>query len=145
MKTGLVLEYTHVMTNSYYSDEKFGEWSESAEFHGIISASICRPRGFPDVVCNTKLKSGDICHIVYVVYSQGDSFGMGDRTGLEFVYAFVEESEAKELVEHIEKTECSNYIHQFTTSSGQSIEYPAPWIGYFESIDEVGYSTVVIK
>ncbi len=136
----------------YYerSDEEYGPWhgSYSNYFKGVTKSDLS-----VDVVSDIDIKPGEICYLVWIEYSSGDSFGIGDRECTEVIGIFKDEQSAKELAKSIEehdnddenRTWDEKYGFYCKTSDGQEFKYGcAPWTGYFETLEEVHIETVVM-
>ena len=70
--TGVSIDINGSLTDSYRSDEPYGDWSESYyNFLGEVTLSD----NHPDVVTNLDIRPGDDIFVVWAEWSTGDSFG----------------------------------------------------------------------
>ncbi|WP_182388118.1 hypothetical protein, partial [Salmonella enterica] len=76
----------------------------------------------------TKLATKYYC--VYAIYSAGDSFGNDESAYLEVLEVFTSYSEALDFANDVKTA--SDYDFNYKDK-----EYHIPWIGYFESLDDV--------
>lgn len=131
-------------TNSYHSGEQWGEWSES--YVNRSDAYIRKENKYPDVVCPYKLDSGDSAFVVWVEYSTGDSFGHGERNATETIAMFKDIKAALDLKNKLEKhAKDEGYEYDLQCLDGQNIKSGfASWKGYFDHLDEVHVTPVVL-
>lgn len=137
--------------SSSHSDEQYGEWHESYS-NSLESVSIGGE--YPDVVSTHKLEPGEIGCLVWVEYSTGNSFGHSERGSTEAVGLFKDPKVAQELVDALHdfsskkpnKNWDDRYKFHFETSDGQVFSYGfVPWSGYFETLEDVHLTPVIIK
>lgn len=138
--------------DSYEHDgQEYGSWSSS---NSNSFDSISRCAKYPDVICPIKFKEGDKCYVVWVEYSTGDSFGHADRGSVESIGVFKDYACAEELQEQLLKFNPdvntndweNKYRFEYQTSDGQEFKIGfVPWVGYFETLDEVHISKAVMK
>jgi hypothetical protein len=106
-----------------------------------------------DVVVGTEVLPGDKVYIVWTEYSTGDSFG-NDGGQREVVAAFVDEERAKKCA-----LDCTNFAEKETSAywddsryslhveldNGTTYKFHVPWLGYFERLEEVHVSEMIIE
>lgn len=87
------------------------------------------------------LKPGDIVHLLYVVYSTGDSFGHDHNAQFDFVGVYKNHDVAAANRAELEKFSDRNFSYEdggnnakLKTDDGQEYDYYVPWLGYFESL-----------
>lgn len=101
------------------------------------------------------LKAGDIVHVVYAVYSTGDSFGLDSKMCLEILSVHKDIAVALENCDaayktddHIVRGEAEKMRLVIKQDDGTSYElkgYAIPWNGYFESLDYVEIWTTNVQ
>jgi len=107
----------------------------SIHIHGIEVAK----EGCCDGAAPFDLKKDRTYYLVWADYNTGDSFGKyGNR--MEFIDLF----ETKELAEQCAKAarDTPTYTYAFKRENGIEIKQSAPWIGYFESLNDVNVKEV---
>lgn len=95
---------------------------------------------------------GDMVHVVYAVYSSGDSFCSLEGCNLEILSVHKNEDIARsnaklarEAKEGVGKDWEENWNITLDTDSGVKLKFHCPWFDYFESLDYVEvYSGKVI-
>jgi hypothetical protein len=109
----------------------------------------------PDVVTNDDtIKKGDLLYFVWVEYSIGDSCSKSHNYGVEKVAVFRSKLEAIDLYDALMKH--NEYFHNgllkgsdlsflYYSKDGQVISIPmVPWYGYFDHLENVHISEVVV-
>lgn len=83
--------------------------------------------------------AGKRYHLVYAIYSTGDSFGHDDAACLEIIGVFEDEELAHRAAEAARGDgPCINEL-------GEEYEMSRPWQGYFESLDELSVRAFVLE
>lgn len=126
---------------SHRSEEAYGEWEESYS-NSFVDCSKSTTK-YAHVYSPVDIeKTGG--YLVWVEYSQGDSFGRGIRSGTEIIALFQKKESAKKLHDLILKwnneprDNDGNYKYsQKVLIEKQEITVFCPWSGYFESLDTV--------
>lgn len=101
-----------------------------------------------DLLYDGELSLGDAVHIVYAIYSTGDSFGHDTDGMIEFITAHRNLNVAKH--NKVVAESCNNDNNDYTSSvmltfdDGQSFRFTPPWNGYFESLSRVDIFTAII-
>jgi hypothetical protein len=109
---------------------------------------VAPKNGHPDIVTNLSIEPDEKCHVVWLEYSSGDSFGNGHRNHTVCLGVFKDQSAAKELAGIIRNhTDDDNgfgpskWTLNVETSDGQYHKIYCSWLGYFEHLDEVHVTT----
>lgn len=90
---------------------------------------------------------GDNVHVVYAVYSTGDTFGSDEGAYLEFISAHKNYEVAQRNLREVEKGkhERESYSMVIEFDSGAKVSRHCPWDGYFESLDYVRLETFTVQ
>jgi len=145
---GYKLDMDVTCYNTVVPVEEYGEWqSDSVNvFKGLI-----RNDAHPDVSSVVELESSTLPHyLVWVEYSDGDSFGWAKRGRIEAVGIFTTAEDALKVKEAIkadaEARSTRDTIYgtplEVSLSDRNLVINYVPWCGYFESLDEVHIETV---
>lgn len=114
--------------DSEYAQEEYGTWSEQYEFT-LDKASLSDYRGDDFPVNSVKL--GDDIWVLYLTYSDGNSFGSADGKGL-IIWAFADASVAKRALHDCEHAiEKENQSFVFISDDGKTITTGNPTSDYF--------------
>lgn len=122
-------------TDSYRSEEQYGEWREHNEVSVgetfTYTETTANDGRWYDMMVPFKPEADRPYYLIYGVYSTGDSFG--SRSGvIHFVGLFENEEDATEIAKLIEKIDGYQYSINY---KGQ--DYHIPWTGYFESLERL--------
>ena len=128
-------------------------WHESSHSNSFSRITKVDKGGYPDIVSDFDFKKGDDVFVVWFEYSTGDSFGSSYRGSIEAVGVFKDKVCAKELRDAIEAftknsdaNTMNSYKFECETSDGQKFEYGfAPWVGYFETLEDVHIESTEIR
>lgn len=136
---GIKIDYRTYCYDSYRSPEPYGEWREECSFHMEDSFEITDEEGYYDLLVDFEPQTDTPYHVVYCVYSSGDSFGRssGNHSFLAFVKTV---EEARKLVDVFSKTGENDYCVKV-----DGVDYYLPWKGYFESLETLDFATVYLK
>lgn len=134
---GYTVQIDSECEDSYHSDEKYGEWKEewNHSFNGIR-------KGGSDLASPYNLGHRMQCHLVWIIYSEGDSFGWANRREALPLFVTENQMEAMALAEFIEKDYAANrndrkeLVFNLPQSTIQFIFTPL-WKGVFEVLDSV--------
>jgi len=79
-------------------------------------------------------------HVLYVVYSSGDSFGHDEGYGIEFIGLYTESeletaNENQKRIEDHYRNQRDSYSVELLTPTGKTFQQHAPWIDYFGGLD----------
>lgn len=154
---GFLVEFeSHCIESERETDEngdyvQYGSWSES--YSNSIKSRIIKDPKFPDVTSTLDIERGERVFVVWVEYSNGDSFGHSHRGGTEAVAVFKDYRTAEELKNAIEghspdrnTSDWENkYKLKLKTSDGQELDiYTGSWHDYFGGLDEVHIDDVLV-
>lgn len=95
-----------------------------------------------DVVCGADVHKGDTVFIVWAEYTTGDSFGT-DHGYVELVAAFVDETKANTWAEYLQTAGDSNCLIEL--EDGSFHDFYMPWHGYFESLERINVTEIVLS
>lgn len=115
--------------DSEYAQEEYGNWSEQYEF--ILDKASLSDHSSDDDFPVLPVKLGDDIWVLYLTYSDGDSFGSADGKGL-IIWAFADASVAKRALhdcEHAIETENQSFV--FSSDAGKTITIGNPTSDYF--------------
>lgn len=105
-----------------------------------------------DILADFPIEEGDSVHLVYAVYSTGDSFGRSESGCMEFftVHRDLARAEANAEILRAQNSDRVSFGGTFvmeaalTTDAGLLLVTRVPWLGYFESLEEVCVETFVV-
>jgi len=122
--------------------EEFGSWSSSSTW--TCDRMVHKVSEYPDIVSTLDIPSGSNALVVWAQWGSGDSFGHADGAEAQCYGIFTDLDNAtalQQLLEnHGEGTTCS-----ITTQDGQTFSYShLPWHYYFETLESVNISPVVV-
>lgn len=137
----LYLEIYHGCHDSHRDPKKYGSWHENWDVsYGTLATTDKEFRwNYERAVYKGDLAAGEDIYALVVVYSSGDSFGYANAAHLdvpmvnknaEVAYRNLKALEAVE-----KKADSANVTLEF--DDGSTMEYYVPWLGYFESLDEL--------
>lgn len=135
--------YTEHMIESYYSSEPYGSWSETMEFTVTGAHLSKQTRKSNDLIpVDFPLEVGDYIFVLYLIYSNGDSFGnCRGRGEIIWVYKTLEAAEfAREIWESTDE-----YLIDTPTESGGIVKLHNPAYNYFSSTQRVGIECVEVQ
>lgn len=126
-----------------HSGEQYGDWS--ASYSNTIQDVVQKTNDYPDVVSTLDIEPGTQAHVVWVVWSSGDSFGWARGSHSEAAGIFTDVAAAEQFREALYACNEKDGTIKLTTSDEQEFELGyMPWFGYFESLDSVHINTVVV-
>lgn len=143
-----------------------GSTSTSWTVGGIVLAS---KKDMPDLTACFPVKAGDTVHVVFAVYSSGDSFGQDEHGNIEFIDVYKTAAKAARAAKAVrghanwyrdindrwspmtakerrlaEKTYDNLYHVDVVREDGSQKNIYASWNGYFESLSYVEVATFVV-
>lgn len=139
----LFVQYYQYCTDSYRSEEEYGDWHESYEF-GIDGVSLTSQRhsnAEDKLGCLVDVKAGEPVFVLYMTYDTGDTFGSAKGQG-EVIWVFKDAALAmKAKQQWVEENDKLNpeFSIKFEVDGGEYVTQSNPAAGYFEN---VGYITV---
>ncbi len=147
MPTRLHIPAFTVCDHSHYSDEPYGDWSESFYFE-VGDTAIILPESNKYVYVGSgetelyegELAEGDIIFVVIANYSSGDSFGYADR---KYVDVCSINKDANLAHDNVRSLGSNKPI--ITLDNGTTHPHYRPWDGYFESLDSLSVHTMIVK
>lgn len=148
MSNELTVQVQTHMYNSYYSEERYGDWSEDSSYEGC---SVYQKGSFGKIGAYTTAKEVDfdvqvgmIVFPVIVVYSSGNSFG---RSTGEVAVAGVYDTpeKAKKIADAIQANSEIGRNAEYTIKVDDEEVYCGAWVGYFECLESVHVETEVVK
>lgn len=111
-----------VETKNIGGDDPDDYWSRNSTTGDVdvVSVSIIEEDSYDMIATDDNYKVGDTVYILHAVYTTGDSFGR-DGGNYELLGAYKTLDAAKSALVHFENIN----------------DYSVPWIGYFESLDNI--------
>lgn len=147
-----------VLTDSYCdvtreADEN-DSWSrESTSTHWTVEGlKLAQNDNYGTVAVAFKPVKGEIYHLLYAVYSTGDSFGHDEGRNFEAIGVYKDRKVAEENEKRLTSApkKGANWDDQFkaivlkTEGLGEH-KYSRPWVGYFESLDRLEVESFVLS
>lgn len=130
-----------ITTNSYQEPVQFGEWYEVCQI-GINGIDLISENSFFDLVVPFEIEHFKPYWLLYVIWSDGDSFGHADGCWFEAVGLYDKETydigvKNKERIEEHYKDSEGRDKFSIDLLDHDENEYMmhVPWTGYFESMD----------
>jgi len=146
------VEISSRCTHSHREPEEYGSWKKAFD-NSLGSVKRTSKNQYGDVLSKHDLKKGDDAFVVWIEYSTGDSFGRADRGSTMAIGIFTDIKAARVLA-----TKIKDFDRDVNTSAGDKFKYGfktpdgqffecgyAPWLGYFEHLDEVHVDVVEIQ
>jgi len=139
MATKLGIPVTRYCTDSYQSDETYGEWWETFDVT-VGELAIIEPsentydyqyEGYEGVV-----EDGDTLWVIVAVYSSGDSFG-STNGGCVDVISINKDVEVAQRNLKAATAAPDGEFAVIELDDGTTHQYYRPWSGYFESLDSL--------
>jgi len=149
---GYAVDIESFCTHSYRENVEFGSWHES---YSNTLRSVKKTERHPDVVSTLDIKNGEIAIVVWAEWSSGDSFGRADRGHAEAFGIFRDIESADSLIAWLEGFQTKEgrdergllriIVQSHTTPDGQVFkQYRLPWGGYFENLDELHATPIIV-
>ena len=137
---GYKVEIDQICTDSYRSDEEWGNWSSdnSNYFKQVTKTDV-----YPDITSSLDIKEGELCFVVWAEWSSGDSFGTAHDGNTEALAIFKDPESAKFFKKEAENA--TAYVKEFVTPDGQIHDVRCPWTGYFEELTEIHIEQTILK
>lgn len=141
--------YIHVLHDSYCEvtrecdpDDSWGRDSTSTS-HSVTGLRLVARDTHDSVSVEFEPEKGKIYHVLYAVWSTGDSFGHDE--GLRFEVLGVYKN--RKVAEQNEKRlrEGSGNVRLKMEGREDTHEYYTPWSGYFESLDTLEVLSFVLN
>jgi hypothetical protein len=123
--------------------------------------------GYDTIATNFEVAVGDELHLLWVIYSTGNSFGNDDGGQHELVGLYQNPHVAAQNKERISRhAEWYRNNHRYSTKKkvdvkpefakddytvvllsedGKDVELHVPWNGYFESVDDVRVESSIVR
>jgi hypothetical protein len=129
---GYKVEIDHYCTDSEYSNEEWGSWSEdwSNEFRSIRRSNPVTD--YPDAVAIEDFAPGEQVYVVWAEWSRGDSFGWANHGGVDALGVF----RTWEQAEGLEKLARAATGYERVEYLGLKYGF-GDFHGYFESLDDI--------
>ena len=139
-KVGIISHQDHYE----HDGEEWGEWSSA---HSHRMGDVTKNPEYPDVTSILDIEVGESCIVVWAIWSSGDSFGCASGGCSEAIGIFTDINSATALVNYINSKDWNkDHIMDFVTPDMQEFKQEwVGWSGYFESLDSVEASVVVMK
>lgn len=125
--------------------DKSDDWDRdnTKTTHYIRGIQIVEEKGYKDLEVPFEVVRDKDYYLLYVLYRTGDSFGR-DEGQIELIGLYqtheAAEKNAKAIRAHYEARR-NNYsssgLLYLTTEGGNKFELYTPWIGYFESLEDI--------
>lgn len=137
----IAVKYDTATIRSSREGGQFGSWSSENHFEvtGVKELIVEEYPYNTETLEVPDAKVGDLVHVVYMIYSSGDSFGHGYGYG-NIIDAFSDIDEAYRLVEEFNKQN-REYQIKFKCENGEEKQYYNSGSGYFSSVTRVDIST----
>lgn len=117
----------------YDGDDTYTDWEISTTITPAKDSISC------DVALPFILEENKKYYLVYIIYSDGDSFSSQTREHLELITVFTTLEKAQNLVEQIKEDDINNnstYSFTYQDEIGKLIKTSARWKGYFNGIEQ---------
>lgn len=136
--------YSNLCLDSYQSEKYYGEWWADYSF-SVDSVSISDEKRYEgdSEKFNLDVEVGDIVYVVYITYSDGDSFGRSTGKG-EVVWMYKEKRKAEDCAESVEKFK-GRYSINIETEDGQVVSWSNPCSDYFSQLEDVVVKEMIVE
>ena len=139
---GYKVEFNRNCVSSFYSEDRYDGWSK--EFKNNLN-SVSKTKEKPDTLSFCDIKSGDNCFAVWAEWNEGDSSGVSKMECCECFWLFSSEQEANDFANELMAHENGGPVLWFL-SDGNVIDIKyLPWGGYFDRLQRVNVTPMVIK
>lgn len=118
--------------------DTYTSWST----HGVELTHVDDEHALP---ADFQVAVGDEVHVVYLVYSTGDSFHREEGKCLEVISFHKNSALAHENAERVRTGPRSDGKIEIEFDSGAKVKRYCNWDGYFESIDNVHVESFVVS
>lgn len=152
--THLYVKIEKHCVHSYREDREWGSWEESYR-NSLEGVSLDKDHYYWANSCpvDFEVKKGDVVYVIWAEYSSGDSFGRGERNSTDVVHVFMNKDLAREAYQSLlntpvkehDKDWYDSWNAKFMSDSGEEIIYHRPWLGYFDSLDEIHVEEAIVK
>lgn len=133
----------NVVTNSYYYETSEADpndnWSRASTAADISVSGVEIADNYFDIALPAEYDPSKPLYLLWADYATGDSFGTDDNQ-FEAVDLFQDLENAERARLQLLCTEPNGY----TRDDGTHIAYHAPWIGYFEKLNDLYVKKVEI-
>lgn len=135
--------------HSYYEDCEWGSWEETYT-NSLDGVSLDKDRFYcpESAPIDFEVVKGDIVYVVWCEYSGGDSFGSGTRNHTDVIHIFKDKDlacDAYRILDGSDGEGYNNWTVKFKSDSGEEMSYCRPWLGYFDSLDEIHVEEVIVE
>ena len=139
----LFVKQVEITISANPPQEEYGSWSTDLHFsvEGVF-LSKDRRYHYEEIEVDFDVKVGDEVHVLYMIYSSGDSFGSSTGNG-EVIWVFKDKMLAVEVAKEYENTE--EYSIFFTTEEGNIVKLSNPAAGYFENISSLNIKSFKVE
>lgn len=127
------------ITNCEYERTQHGDHAYDYSWSSDCSnrlKEVSKTKEYPDVTCEFDLQIGDVGYLVWAEWSNGDSFGRGNRNSVDSFGLFKDRDSA------------TAFANELKTSPDRDAKgnrlLNLPWHGYFENLDEIHVEGVTI-
>ena len=151
----LYIEVDSSCLEDYWDGEQYGDWYQSLDF-SIKSVHLQKPEyaTYEEFEVPFDVVSGDEVHILWMMYSSGDSFGQSDGNH-ELIWIFKDKEVAKAAeisYTNIATNESINNNCDHDSSmitividSGEEMKLSNPAWGYFENVSSINLQTFKVE
>jgi hypothetical protein len=145
----LFVQYNSICVDSYREDCEYGDWSETYSFDvkGVTIESRGRWSGLAydedRINVGFEAEAGTPVHVLWMTYSNGDSFGHGSGYG-EILWVFKDPDVATKALK-IWKEQSEQFSITIKDETGKEIQLSNPGAGYFESVDSLQVDTFLLS
>ena len=133
-------------TSEVDPDDRWSRASTATSWtvHGV---RLVEQDGHQSLPVDFPVQVGDVVHVLYAVYSTGDTFGHDDGYSLEFLSVHKNYEVAQRNLASVEGRSRANSQYTMTLEfdSGGKVERHCPWDGFLESLDYVRLETFVVQ
>jgi hypothetical protein len=146
MKKLFVNVERHLVVNEY-SDEEYGDYEKVWECD-VSSVTLSRQKGHwnldrEEFPVSYPVAAGDVVHVLYMIYTTGDSFG--HESGLlDVLYVFSDEDLVKHATNEVRAQE-REYTIEVEVEGGKTLTLYNLGSGDFDSVTLVDYESFTVE
>lgn len=144
----LFVQYNQNCTDSYRSEEEYGDWGSTYDFH-VEGVSLTSRNLYEEekLGCLVDVKAGDVVFVLYMTYDTGDTFGTAKGQG-EIIWVFKDANlamKAKDLWTKENDKRDPEFSIEFEVDGGQKVKQSNPAAGYFENVGYIDVATFLVN
>jgi len=123
-------------------------WSRESTSWDVTGLRLVGDHGYHTVEVGFEPKKGKVYHLLFAVYSTGDSFGHDEGRCFEAIGVYKDRKVAEENEKRLRSVpkEKEKFDAVGLKTEGLGVhKYNRPWMGYFESLDRLEVLSLILN